>query len=56
MMIAQALGEYGVMSSLMEGLRSAGFYLEDLGREWGLAGAGIAVAVAVAWKILTRVK
>ena len=55
-MIAQALGEYGTMSTLMEGVRSIGFYLEEFGREWGLTGAGIVVAAALVWKVLTRVK
>jgi hypothetical protein len=55
-MIAQALGEYGTMSTLMEGVRSIGFYLEEVGREWGLTGAGIVVAAAIVWKFFTRVK
>jgi len=56
MLIAQALGEYGAMAALAEGIRSGRIYVEELGREWGLMGLGIALAAAVAWKILTRVR
>jgi hypothetical protein len=55
-MIAQALGEYGTMSALMEGVQSIGFLLEEFGREWGLTGAGIVVAAALLWRVLTRIK
>jgi hypothetical protein len=56
MLIAQALGEYGGMAVLAEGIRSGRIYVEELGREWGWMGLGIALAAAVAWKILTRVR
>lgn len=56
MLIAQALGEYGAMAALAEGIRSGRIYVKELGREWGLMGLGIALAAAVAWKILTRVR
>ena len=55
-MIAQALGEYGTMSTLMEGARSIGFYLEEVGRDWGLTGAVVVVAAALVWRLITRVK
>jgi hypothetical protein len=56
MLVAQALGEYGVMSSLMEGIRSGGDYLQELWRDFGVTGSLILVATLVVWKILTRVK
>ena len=56
MLIAQALGEYGAMAALAEGIRSGRIYVEELGREWGLMGLGIALAAAVAWWVLTRVR
>jgi len=55
-MIAQALGEYGNMATLIDGVRSIGFYLEEFGRDWGLTGAIIAVGAALVWKLFTRVK
>lgn len=55
-MIAQALGEYGAMAALIDGVREGGIYLQDLWREWGLTGAGILVAAAIIWKVITRVK
>ena len=55
-MIAQALGEYGTMSTLIDGVRSIGFYFEEFGREWGLTGAIIVVGAALVWRVLTRVK
>ena len=56
MIVAQALGEYGMGSALGDGLRSGRLYLEDLGHEWGLTGLAVAVALAVAWKLITRVR
>lgn len=56
MLIAQALGEYGAMAALAEGMQSGRVYVEELGREWGLTGLVIALAAAVAWKILMRVR
>ena len=55
-MIAQALGEYGTMGTLVDGVRSIGYYLEEFGREWGLTGALIFVGAALTWKMITRIK
>jgi len=55
-MIAQALGEYGTMSTLVDGVQSIGYYLGEFGREWGLMGAIIVVGAALVWKLFTRVK
>jgi hypothetical protein len=56
MLVAQALGEYGIVSALGDGLRSGRLYIEDLGHEWGLTGLAVAIAVAVVWKLITRVR
>lgn len=56
MFIAQALGEYATLSTLVDGVRSIGQYLSELGREWGLTGAIIVVASAVTWRLVTRIK
>jgi hypothetical protein len=56
MLIAQALGEYGGMSALAEAIGSSDIYLQKLGREWGLIGLGLAIAAAIVWKLLTRVR
>ena len=56
MLVAQALGEYAMVSTLVEGLRSGRVYIEELGREWGLTGLAIAVGAAVLWKLITRVR
>jgi hypothetical protein len=55
-MIAQALGEYGTMATLVDGVRSIGYYLGEFGREWGLTGALVFVGAALVWKVITRVK
>ena len=55
-MIAQALGEYGTMGTLMDGVRSIGDYLGEFGREWGWTGALIVVGAVVVWRVITRVK
>ena len=55
-MIAQALGEYGTMATLIDGVRSIGDYLGEFGREWGMTGALIAFGAALVWKVFTRVK
>ena len=55
-MIAQALGEYATVSTLVEGVRSIGGYLSEIAREWGLTGALIAIASAVTWRLVTRIK
>ena len=55
-MIAQALGEYGTMATLIDGVRSIGDYLGEFGREWGLTGALIVVGAALVWKVITRVQ
>ena len=55
-MIAQALGEYANMSTLMDGARSIGSYIGEFGREWGLMGALLFVGAALVWKVITRVK
>ena len=55
-MIAQALGEYGTMATLMDGVRSIGYYLAEFGRDWGLTGALIVVGAVLVWKMITRVK
>jgi len=55
-MIAQALGEYGTMATLMDGVRSIGYYLGEFGRDWGTTGVLIAVVAALVWKVITRVK
>lgn len=56
MLVAQALGEYGMASALSDGLRSGRLYLEDLLREWGLTGLAVAITVAVVWRLITRVR
>lgn len=56
MLIAQALGEYGVVSALTEAIGSSRIYLQELGREWALTGLGLAIAGAMVWKLLTRVR
>ena len=55
-MIAQALGEYGTLSTLVDGVSSIGDYLSEFGREWGLTGALIFVASALTWKVVTRIR
>jgi hypothetical protein len=55
-MIAQALGEYATLSTLVDGVSSIGSILGELASEWGLTGAVIVVAAAVAWSLFTRVK
>jgi hypothetical protein len=56
MFIAQALGEYGVLSALRDGLLSLGDYFGQLWRDWGLTGSLVLVVAVVLWKLLTRVK
>ena len=56
MLIAQALGEYANMSTLVDGVRSVGDYLSEFGREWGITGAFLAVGAGLVWKVITRVK
>ena len=56
MLIAQALGEYGAIAALTEGIQSGRITIEELGREWGLTGLGIGIAAVAAWKIFTRVR
>ena len=56
MIIAQALGEYANMSTLVDGVRSIGDYLSEFGREWWLTGAVFAVGAGLVWKVFTRVK
>ena len=55
-MIAQALGEYGTLGTLMDGVRSIGDYLGEFGRDWGLTGAFIVVGAVLVWRMITRVK
>lgn len=55
-MIAQALGEYGTISTVMDGVYSISSYLGEFGQEWGLTGALIVVGSALAWRVATRVK
>jgi hypothetical protein len=55
-MIAQALGEYGAMQAVVDGVYSIGFHLGEFAREWGLTGASILVGGAIVWKFITRVK
>jgi len=56
MLVGQALGEYGMVSALGQAVREGGVYIEELGREWGLTGLVVAVAVGVLWKLITRVR
>jgi hypothetical protein len=59
MLIAQALGEYGVVSALVAGIRwvESGYYaLEDVVGQWGVTGLGIAVAALAVWSLLTRAR
>jgi hypothetical protein len=44
------------MPALTDGVRSVGFFLGELWRDWGLQGVGILVAAAIVWKLITRVK
>jgi hypothetical protein len=55
-MIAQALGEYATISTLVDGVRSIGEYLSEVAREWGFTGALIVVASAITWRLVTRIK
>ena len=55
-MLAQALGEYATVSTLVDGVRSIGEYLYEVGREWGFTGALIVVASALTWRVVTRIK
>jgi hypothetical protein len=57
MVIAQALGEYGVASALAAGIAwvESGYYaLTDVVGEWGVTGLGVALAALVVWKVVTR--
>ena len=57
MVIAQALGEYGVVSGFVAGigwLESGYHALTDVVGEWGVTGLGAAVVAVVFWKVLTR--
>ena len=56
MLVAQALGEYGAVSAIADGVRSGALYLQDIGHEWGLTGLGVIVAFAVVWRLITRVR
>ena len=56
MLIAQALGEYAVVSAVVEGLRTVGDFLGELWRDWGLTAVAVIVTTAFAWKVLTRVR
>jgi len=59
MLIAQALGEYGVVSALVSGVRwvESGYYaLKDVVGHWGVTGLGIAVAALVVWSWATRAR
>ena len=55
-MIAQALGEYGALQAVVDGVGSISFYLEEFAREWGVTGVSIIVVSAVLWKLFTRAK
>ena len=56
MLVAQALGEYGALSAIADGVRSGALYLQDVGHEWGLTGLAVVVAFAGVWRGITRVR
>ena len=56
MLIAQALAEYGVVTTLTEAVRNGRWYVDESAREWGVAGFAAVVAAAVIWTLITRVR
>ena len=56
MLIAQALGEYGALGALSEGLQTASSRAEELAGEWGVEGIVIVVVAIVLWRALTAVR
>jgi hypothetical protein len=56
MVIAQALGEYGALSSLSAGIQNGLVRLEELAGEWGVEGVVIAVVAIVLWRVVTAIR
>jgi len=53
MLIAQALGEYVAVASLVEAYNYATVRVEEVAGEWGTEGLVILIVVAVLWKLIT---
>lgn len=53
MLIAQALGEYGAINSLIEGFTDATERLEGTVGSWGTEGLMVAVGALVLWRVVT---
>ena len=53
MLIAQALGEYGMLSALADGIGNLGLRFEELAGEWGVEGVLLLVGAFILWRALT---
>lgn len=56
MLIAQALGEYGAIAALSEGIRGSSIRLEQAVGDWGTEGLIIAVVTIVVWRVAMAVR
>ena len=59
MLIAQALGEYGVVSAFVAGIRwvESGYNaLEGIVGEWGVTGLGIAAGALAVFSLVKRLR
>jgi hypothetical protein len=53
MLIAQALGEYVALSTVIDAFSYGTTRVEELAGEWAMEGLLAVVAVGVIWKIIT---
>jgi hypothetical protein len=56
MLIAQALGEYVALSSVVEAFSDWSGRLEDTFGEWGTEGLVALIAAAIVWRVVTAVR
>ena len=52
MLIAQALGEYAAVSTLIDAFSTATVRLEEMVGGWGTEGLVLVVVAAVLWKLI----